>query len=615
MAAFNFHRRQTRRWWYAGATLMAVAFFAVFFVVGASANLAGSNFEGNDGNLVVSTANNTDWCTDATAPVSPNLCTTPFPGLHTGVDLASGTGDNSFGQGTKEDSSAVTVVSGSIPPQKSDLTRFYEASETVGTDTFLYLAWERTNNLGNANMDFEINKSNPVPCPGTATGKCTIPRTNGDILVTYDFGGSGTPTLGDLRWLVAGEQNPDQVNHPGVNTASECFSSNTLPCWGDRVDLTAAGEAEGAVDTGASGVYDPIGVTGQTAGRQIVQNGFGEAAINLTAAGIVSSSSCDFGSATTFLKSRSSSSFTSEVKDFIAPVSTPITHCAKLTVIKHTLDPTGTRSGVSQTFTYTPSSNLNSGSTFTLNDATGSDVSCTGSNTCNKIAFSGLSGDTYTVTESDPSPGFALTDLSCVDTGTSTAHGGGTVASREATVVLAAGDDVTCTFTNQQQTGAIKITKVSSKGSTPLAGAQFTYALLTNGTPGTATNFPSTTDSNGHACVAGLPFGSYRIAESSAPTGYLADAGTQDVTVSAVGTCTTGTQATPTNSFVDTPLSTITLGFHSLAGAGVTSATVSCTNPSLASESLPEGDATVTLGNGTSTLTPGTYTCSVVVDP
>jgi hypothetical protein len=128
MAAFNFHKRQTRRWWYAGATLMAVAFFAVFFVVGASANLSGSTFEGNDGNLVVNTANNTDWCNDATAPVSPNLCTTPFPGLHTGVDLASGTGDNSFGQGTKEDNSAVTVVSGSIPPQKSDLTRFYEAS-------------------------------------------------------------------------------------------------------------------------------------------------------------------------------------------------------------------------------------------------------------------------------------------------------------------------------------------------------------------------------------------------------------------------------------------------------------------------------------------------------
>jgi hypothetical protein len=38
------------------------------------------------------------------------------------------------------------VVSGSIPPQKSDLTRFYEASEFVGGPgggNFLYLGWER----------------------------------------------------------------------------------------------------------------------------------------------------------------------------------------------------------------------------------------------------------------------------------------------------------------------------------------------------------------------------------------------------------------------------------------------------------------------------------------
>src|SRR5207244_2829513 len=66
--------------------------------------------------------------------------------------------DNSFGQGTKDDDPAVSVVSGSIPPNKSDLTRFYQASETVSGQTFLYLAWERTNVLGSANMDFEINQ-------------------------------------------------------------------------------------------------------------------------------------------------------------------------------------------------------------------------------------------------------------------------------------------------------------------------------------------------------------------------------------------------------------------------------------------------------------------------
>src|SRR6266568_7653115 len=151
MTAFNFHRRRTRRWWYTGATLVALAIFAVFFVVAASGNstvpLSGSTFEGGDGNLVVDTSGQTDWCAQDPAPAATAACTTPIAGLQKGIDLPSGSGDNAFGQGTKEDNSAVTVVSGSIPPQKSDLTRFYESSQTINDNTFLYLAWERTNNL------------------------------------------------------------------------------------------------------------------------------------------------------------------------------------------------------------------------------------------------------------------------------------------------------------------------------------------------------------------------------------------------------------------------------------------------------------------------------------
>ena len=82
-----------------------------------SGPLAGSTFAGGDGNLLASPATfgSTDW---------ENVA-----GLNPGFDLPSGSGDNSFGQGTKEDVPAVTVVSGSIPKNKSDLTRFYEASD------------------------------------------------------------------------------------------------------------------------------------------------------------------------------------------------------------------------------------------------------------------------------------------------------------------------------------------------------------------------------------------------------------------------------------------------------------------------------------------------------
>src|ERR1051326_7771236 len=77
-----------------------------------SGPLSGSTFAGGDGNLLTSptTFGTTDW---------QNVS-----GLNKGIDLPSGGTDNSFGQGTKEDNANVSVVTGSIPPQKSDLTRF-----------------------------------------------------------------------------------------------------------------------------------------------------------------------------------------------------------------------------------------------------------------------------------------------------------------------------------------------------------------------------------------------------------------------------------------------------------------------------------------------------------
>jgi hypothetical protein len=256
-------RRRTR-------VLLAVAVAALIMAAAPSAiaNLSGSTFEGNDGNLVVNTAGNTDWVT------APNRVR--------GDDLASGGTDNSFGQGTKEDDPNVSVVTGSIPPQKSDLTRFYVGSEFVSSANYLYLAWERTNVLGSANMDFEINKLTQPNL--TTTGPKTLARSAGDLLVTFDFGGSGSPVLGLLRWVTSGP-------------TSQCFAANALPCWGNRVNLSAAGDAEGSVNA--------VTVTDSIAGVSLPANTFGEASINLTAAGVFPAGTCTaFGSA--FLKSRSS---------------------------------------------------------------------------------------------------------------------------------------------------------------------------------------------------------------------------------------------------------------------------------------------------------------------
>src|SRR5215471_17328559 len=263
--------------------------------------LAGSTFAGGDGNLLAlpSAFGTTDW---------QNV-----KGLNPGFDLASGSGDNSFGQGTKEDDPNVTVVSGSIPPNKSDLTRFYEASEfsTVNNHNFLYLAWERSNVLGTANFDFEINQKTQPNL--TTTGAKTLNRTAGDLLVTYDFNnGGGKPAIGLLRWLTS-------ATTPVVpNFATNvCFSANSFPCWGDQVTLDGT-DSTAAVNN-LDPVTDPLFPSGANAINPLPALQFGETAIDLTKANVFPSGTCKaFGSA--FVKSRSSASFTAEVKDFIAPI-------------------------------------------------------------------------------------------------------------------------------------------------------------------------------------------------------------------------------------------------------------------------------------------------------
>src|SRR6266540_1023748 len=109
------------------------------------ANLPDSTFDAGDGNLVLDDETQ-DWVN------APNRAVA--------LDVTPARDDNSFGQGTKEDTAVPTVVTGSIPPNKSDLTRFYVANQRVAGKEFLYLAWERVQEpSGTTNMDFEFNQS------------------------------------------------------------------------------------------------------------------------------------------------------------------------------------------------------------------------------------------------------------------------------------------------------------------------------------------------------------------------------------------------------------------------------------------------------------------------
>jgi hypothetical protein len=141
-------------------------------------------------------------------------------------------------------------------------------------------------------------------------------RTAGDILIKYDLSKGGTqPTLGFHRWVTSGV--PSTV----------CEASNTVPCWGKGTALLTG--ALSAVNTVS--VTDPILAPGQSASRTLDALTFGEASIDLQTTGIFQAGACvSFGQA--YLKSRSSDSFTSEIKDFIAPIPVSVTNCAPVIV-------------------------------------------------------------------------------------------------------------------------------------------------------------------------------------------------------------------------------------------------------------------------------------------
>ena len=454
--------RIPRRWPLAAVVLLAALILAIPTLA-----LSGSSFESRDGNLVVNTAGNKDWQN------APNLAR--------GNDLPTGQSDDSFGQGTKEDDPVPTVTDGSIPNNKSDLLRFYVSNETVGSTPFLYLAWVRANTLGTANMDFEFNKTRTL----SSNGKTPV-RSAGDVLITFDFASSGNQLhLGLHRWVASGD-------------ASLCEAANSTPCWGKVHDLNSSGAADGSVNDGFS-VSDPI------AGLTVPTQAFGEAAIDLAKALELGGGQCEaFGSA--HLNSRSSDSFTSAVKDFIAPINVDINLCRPATVKVHKVDTSGNPLG---------------GAVFDLSKSDGTKLGTCTTNSSGDCSFAPLTGSgtiNLVLHEVTPPNGYLpAPDQSFSVTFTTTDQ------------------TITRTFTDTPVPGKIVIRKRDDAGNA-LAGAAFKVvrdAAPQGGAPGsedTSVVGTCTTGSTGECTVANVPLGRSWVIETSAPAGYDG-AGPQNVTI------------------------------------------------------------------------------------
>jgi Prealbumin-like fold domain len=554
-------RRVRPRW---VIVFVVVTMLTAFTATVANATLSGgSTFESGDGNLVVNTAGLHDW----NSPVEPIVCGTAIPGggANCGLDLVKDGADNSLGQGSKEDNPNPTVVSGQIPPSKDDLSRFYVNKEKVGGNDYLYLAWERSNLLGSAHMDFEFNQSSALAPNGV-----TSVRTAGDLLIDFDFGGSGVPVLAKHTWVTTG--NPAQI----------CEASNTLPCWDKAVSLGAFAEAAvNSVDViDANNPSAPRTLPGNT--KNGINSTFGEAGINLTGSGIFPAGVCThFGSAT--LKSRSSgNSFSSELKDFIAPVPVNITNCGSVNI--HKQDDLGAPLAGAVFTLFTDNAPVAGAAPHGAEDVATS-LTCTtvatGDCTISSVPF----GD-YWAVETTGVPNHDLAPDQSFSLTSSTPNG-----------------TISLTFVDPRQPGAIKVTKTAKhaaaeSGTINQSGVDFTVNGVTKAT-----------DANGVACFDGLAFGSYAVHETT-PAGYAGETD-KNVTVDNSADCDDNPYGGESVSFVNTPLTDVTISVNSQV-AGGTDTIVDCDVNDL---DLDTDDAT---GDGSVTetnLQPQIITCTITIDP
>jgi hypothetical protein len=578
----------------------------MLFSISSSAGPVGdaSGFEDDDGNLAVNST--FDWNGFApvtwtgTAPTRTSSKTVSgwdFTGLE---DWQATTADSAFAGGTKQDDECATVNTGKAP-NKDDLKRVYFSSKTVSGDVFLNLAWVRipqNTTSPSAHIGFEFNQSETL-CPAGSDGLVT--RTAGDMLIVYDFegGSTDTPTITLGRWLTD-PSDPDQADF-FTDPDSPCeVDSNSPPCWGDFVDLTDLGFAEGRVNTTTVGTVTdaltpPTPPATTSVSSTLGLNEFGEAGINLTDAGVFQPNEClAFGKS--YAVSRSSgNSGTAQMKDLVGPGDVDLANCGRVIIRKVTdpsPDPTDT------TFTYATTGGLVP-PTFGLKNGEFFDYG--------PEVIAGA----YSVTEDDPSAdNFVLTDIDC--SASETANGT-TITENEGTRTvsfnLAAEDTVDCTFTNTLQTGAIEITKTRKHAATPDNDAHAGVEFTVDGTT-------VTTDANGEACVDGLVFGTYTVTES-VPAGYVSDDPSKDVLVDNTATCEDDPYGGETVSFHNTPLTNVTVSVNSQIDGG-TASTIVCTdadaNESSASTGA-NGDGSLTVNDLLPTDPTVTLTCEITVDP
>lgn len=621
-----------------------------------------SNFEIDlDANLKVDDAPKTDWAglAEGPAPGGPEI---------RAVDEPTGANDDSYAGSAKENTVCPGEVTGSIPNNKSDLLTFHVNEEPgVGGAGYLNLAWSRVSEpSGTTLMSFEFNQSE-TPC---AVGPNLL-RTVGDLLIEYEIDQGGAQAMIFYRtWGGSAWSNRIDITNThcddGAGGTNQCavgtINTSMIPVaesdgiatvdkqprtFGEaQIDLDLIFSPDDCVSFGSAMLKSrasdsltaqmkdfiaPVPIDLQNCGNVIIRKqtlpdgataefgytkSFGTDPVSpdtftLSDDGVQNyEDTVLFGTGYTVVEDTIPDGWQFKSLDCSASTGvTPIVNGATVTFDidsdADVLDCTYTnealaaltfvkdaqRPGVS--FDYATSGGLDPDQ-FSLADG-------------ENQAYSDLSLGTYGATETVPD-GWNLESQNCDNGDTADA------------VTLEAGDDVTCTFVNVVERGAIVVSKMAKHAAAgedvPVEGVTFTVTNATNGT-----DVSGQTGANGSVCFDGLPVsildGDYTVTET-VPEGYANDSAVQVVTV-LESTCADGDGVVA--SFDNIPLTNVTVSVDSQIDGG-TASVIECTRSDgqdpVTTDNTTDpvtGDGSLTVADLRPTDPAVTLTCTVIVDP
>jgi archaellum component FlaG (FlaF/FlaG flagellin family) len=247
--------------------------------------LPGSGFQGADGNQD-DAAPYIDW---AGTEDAGRVAHSPDPNAQ----------DSAFHGGSKEDEPEnwdLVTHEGGVTPGKDNIRDAWSSVDQAGPNTFLYMAFARQAETGTSYVAFELNRDARLWDNGRARIPC---RLDGDVLIAFQAHGSIVSVVVQ-RWET-------RTTDPATN----CARTGVLV---DSSSFTANVEVQGAVNEATIANTLP-----GSFGGTIAAHLFGEAAINLGKVLDQAFGDSCLAFASIWMHSRSSTSESSDLHDYVAP--------------------------------------------------------------------------------------------------------------------------------------------------------------------------------------------------------------------------------------------------------------------------------------------------------